>query len=312
MARSCLMPPEAEEETGEGQGEEARGEAGQPPRLIEVGERFFAVDLDHEPPSRWHDPAGRRERGGGAVVEHLAECVASIGRAPGEGRQGLERAIDRRPPRRVALERGDVGGLGAVRAEEQRLDGAGGHGVVGEEREEASLRPHEQGDHAHGRPRRIDPAVGEHGHAHDQVLVRCLLDEVHVHGAALRRDHGGFGVLPSQLGRPGGARENLSVRIQERDAGIAVGRGDPIELRHDLTTNVHAAATVQHERANGRRGGEDVGVGATALEPVGDETRPAFGDGGDAGLPLGEGGLPLTLDLEPDEGGDERGAEEEG
>src|SRR5258705_5285532 len=62
----------------------------------------------------------------------------------------------------------------------------------------------------------------------------------------------------------------------------------------------------------GGRGGGDVGVGAAALDPVGDETRPAFGDGGDARLPLGEGGLALTLDLKPDEGGDERGAEEEG
>src|SRR6185369_16570882 len=130
-------------------------------------------------------------------------------------------------------------------------------------------------------------------------------------GPTLGRPHGSLGVFPSQLGGARGARENLSVRIHERDAGIPVGRGNAIELRDDLTANVRGAAAVQHERANGGRGGEDVGVGAAALEPVGDETRPTFGDGGDARLPLGEGGLALTLDLEPDEGGDERGAEEE-
>jgi hypothetical protein len=80
------LAPEAEEETGEGQGEEARREAGEPPRLIEVGERLLAVDLDHEAPSRGHDPACRRERGSGAVVEHLAERVPSTPRQ--HGRQG--------------------------------------------------------------------------------------------------------------------------------------------------------------------------------------------------------------------------------
>ena len=133
-----------------------------------------------------------------------------------------------------------------------------------------------------------------------------------MHGAAPRRRHGRLGVFPSQLGRTGGARENLSMCIHERDARIAVRRGHAIELGDDLAADVHAAAAVQHERANGGRGGEDVGVGAAPLEPVGDETRSAFCDGGDTSLPLGEGGLPLALDLEPDEGGNERGAEEEG
>src|SRR5262249_41374699 len=90
------------------------------------------------------------------------------------------------------------------------------------------------------------------------------------------------------------------------------GGGDPVELCHDLAVHVHFAGAVEHEGVHSGRGGEHVCIGASPLEPVGQEARASLGGGGDAGLPLGEGGLPLALDLETDEGRDEGDAEEEG
>src|SRR5215813_10791373 len=309
--RALSLAPEAEEEAGEGEREEARREAGELARLVEVRKGFLAIYFDHEPPARLHDPAHRREGGRSAVVEDFTESVAPRRRTLRHGHQRLQGTIDGRPARGVALERRGVGWLPAVHAEEQRLARAGGHGVVGEERQEPGLRTHEERDHPHGRAGGIGATVREDGHAHHEKLVRALLHEIHVHGPPLRRRDRGLAVLTSYVGGPCGAREDLPLRVHERDADVAVGGGDAVELRHDLTTDVDPAATVEHERAYSGRGGEHIRISAPSLEPVGEEARATLGDGSDASLPLGKGGLPLAFDLEPDERRDEGRAEEE-
>src|SRR5262249_60479574 len=98
-----------EERPGQREREEARREAGELARLVEVGEGLFAVHLDDEAPARRHDPAYSPESGRPPVVDHLAEHVASRCRALGHGPQRLEGASHGGPSGRVALEGGNEG-----------------------------------------------------------------------------------------------------------------------------------------------------------------------------------------------------------
>ncbi len=297
--RALALAPQAEQQAPERQRQECRAEARQPARLVEVRQRLLAVHLEHEAPAGGGDPAGGREDGRGAVVEDLAEGVAALGGALRQRAQRFERAVHGGPPGGIALERGDIGRLDAVRPEEEGLAGLGRHCLVRQEREEPRLGSHHERDDAHDRPREVGPALGEDGHAHEQELARGLLDEIHAHRAGPRGDHGGLAVVASELGGAGGAREEVPLGVHERDARVAVRGGDAVELLDDLAADV-APPALEHERAHGRGSG-----------PVGDKTRAPLGDGGDAGLPVGEDGLALVLDLVPDERRDEGGAEEE-
>jgi hypothetical protein len=218
--------------------------------------------------------------------------------------------VSRPSAARFARGRRDVGGLDAVGAEEQGLAGFGRHGLVVQQREEARLGPHHEPDHSHDGPSGVVPALGEDRHAHEQELARGLLEEVHAHLAGLCREPGRFAAVASEIGGARRSREDASLRIHERDARVAVRGGDAVELRDDLAADV-APPALEHERAHGGGSGEHIGVGVTRVEPVGDKARAALGDGGDAGLPVGEDGLALVLDLVPDERRDEGGAEEE-
>src|SRR5262249_61262266 len=99
-------------------------------------------------------------------------------------------------------------------------------------------------------------------------IVRACLQEVHVHGPALRRGGRGLAVLTSYVGGPCGAREDPPLRVHERDADVAVGGGDAVELRHDLTADVDPAVAVEHERAYGGPAGAPPPTHAPALAPA--------------------------------------------
>ena len=312
QGRALALAPEADQHAGQGQGEEGARETGQLACLVEVGQRLFAIDLEDETPAGRRDPARGREDGGGAIVEHLAEGLAPVRRALGARDQVFEGAVHGRPARGLALEGRDVAGLGAVDAEEQGLAGAGGDRLVGEEREEPRGRIHHEGNHADHGSVGAD-AVAEDGHADHEELPGGFLDEVGAHGAVSHREEDGLRALPSGIGGARRAREGASLRVHERDAGVAVGGGHAIELGNERAPHVAAlAAALEHEGAHGRGGGEHVGVGAPGVEPVGDEPRASLGDGGHARLPVREHDLALALDLVPDERRDERGSEEEG
>src|SRR5207245_10261605 len=90
QGRALALAPEADQHAGQGQGEEGARETGQLARLIEVGQRLFATDLEDETPAGRRDPARGREDGGGAIVEHLAEGLAPVRRALGARDQVFE------------------------------------------------------------------------------------------------------------------------------------------------------------------------------------------------------------------------------
>ena len=72
------------------------------------------------------------------------------------------------------------------------------------------------------------------------------------------------------------------------------------------------AVLTREQRAHRGERSEYLGVGAPGREPGGDEAGPVRRDGGDAGLPVGEGGLALGADLVRGEDDDEHGAGDEG
>src|SRR5262249_56187860 len=124
------------------------------------------------------------------------------------------------------------------------------------------------------------------------------LHEIRVHGPALRRGDRGLGVLTSYVGRPRGAREDLPLRVHERDADIAVRGGDAVELRHDLTADVDPAVAVEHQRAYGGGGGEHIPIRAPPPEPGGGKAGPTPGGGGEPRPAPGRGGRAAPLDAE--------------
>ncbi len=306
-----------DEEAGQGQEQEGGGRAGQPPRVLEVGERLVAVHLEHERPAGGQDPAHRGQHRHAAVVDRLADRLAPLGGRPGERAQGAERA-----PRHLGVgsnglaQRREIGGRLAVEVHEERLTATRRLRVVGEERVEPGLGPGREGDHAQQRAgvgvEAGGRAVGEDGHRDHEQPAGTVAAELEARLPAFR--HAG-GVLRGPLQQPGGepgvrggAGRRAAGGVRDHDAHVAVGGGDPAQVPRQ---RLLVPALAGEQRAHRREGGEHFRVGAPGREPARHEAGPVGRDGGDAALPVGEDGFALGADLVRGEQHDQDGAGQE-